>query len=88
MGIGRYIDRKGNTKYVRPGGEYSWSPDTIINKHTNDGVVDKFIPKCTAIAGCPAGPCSWDNIVTYVYDRIFIFGKEEHVAYVECGYVE
>ena len=88
MGIGRYIDRKGNTKYVRPGGDYSWSPDTTIDKHVDKGETIKHKPICTAIAGCPTGPCSWDNVVTYVYDRIFIFGKEEHIAYVVCDYVE
>lgn len=83
----KYLDRKDNPKFVRPGGQYSWSPDTTILKIKDE---DKIIPTvgCTAIAGSNSGPDSWDSVVTYVYNKIFVSGIERHVAYVECGYVE
>jgi hypothetical protein len=63
---------------------YKWSPpcNQTLNKSIN---VPKGKPYfCTATIGSQGE----DWITTYVYDLIYVNNKHEHLAYVECDYVQ
>ncbi len=60
---------------------YTWSPDTVIVKKKRKD--DIIVEKCTATSGSQGV----DPNVTYVYELLFLDGKQQKMAYVECGYV-
>jgi hypothetical protein len=62
---------------------YVWSVDTSIDKQS--GVKGgKPKPFCNAKKGSQG----YDNITEYVYQLIVVNGIVEHLAYVECDYVQ
>lgn len=54
---------------------YSWSPTEYSGDNKSGNL--NGIPKCFAIVGSQGV----DSVVTYVYN-------DDHLAYVECNYVE
>jgi hypothetical protein len=66
---------------------YKWSPlpsDRANTKANSNSNSNKRPFYCTAIAGSQGQ----DWITTYCYDLIVINSQQEHLAYVECNYVE
>ena len=62
---------------------YTWCADTSIDKQS--GVKGgKPKPFCNAKKGSQG----YDNITQYVYQLIVVNGIVEHLAYVECDYVQ
>ena len=72
----------GNVYYRPTDGafQYKWSPEKFNKKPKKR---DKLVLRkktCTATPGSQG----FDNVVTYVYQLV----GGQHLAYVECGYVE
>lgn len=66
---------------------YKWSPtpsDTNKRHNTNNSSNNQRPFYCDAIAGSQGQ----DWITTYVYDINVVNGQQQHLAYVECDYVE
>ena len=61
---------------------YVWYVDTSIEKKS--GMGNKLKPSCDAKKGSQG----YDNITGYVYNLLVVNGIVEHLAYVECDYVQ
>ena len=63
---------------------YKWSPpcNQILKKSIPEPVAKPYF--CTATAGSQGE----DWITTYVYNLNYANNKQEHLAYVECDYVQ
>jgi len=62
---------------------YVWCADTSIDKKSG---VKGGIPK--PFCDAKKGSQGYDNITGYVYNLLVVNGMMEHLAYVECDYVQ
>jgi hypothetical protein len=65
---------------------YVWCVDTSIDKKSSGNLAKGGIPK--PFCNAKKGSQGIDNITEYVYHLIVVNGIIEHLAYVECDYVQ
>lgn len=65
---------------------YVWCPDMSMDKQSgiNIGKGGTIKPFCNATKYSQG----YDNITGYMYELIVVNGMVEHLAYVECNYVQ
>lgn len=84
----RQYQPKTNKVFVRKSFEaqlYKWSPlPTDLTKKTRDQVKGGKLYFCTATAGSQGQ----DWTTSYVYNLVVVNSQQEHLAYVECDYVQ
>ena len=65
---------------------YVWCVDTSIDKQSGANLAKGGIPK--PFCNAKKGSQGYDNITGYVYQLLVVNGVTEHLAYVECDYVQ
>jgi hypothetical protein len=65
---------------------YRFCVDTSIDKQSGGNLAKGGIPK--PLCNAKKGSQGYDNITGYVYNLLVVNGVMEHLAYVECDYVQ
>jgi hypothetical protein len=65
---------------------YVWCPEDGINKQSATNLGKNIGPK--VFCNAKKGSQGIDNITGYVYELIVVSGILQHLAYVECDYVQ
>jgi len=65
---------------------YVWYVDASIDKQSSANLAKGGTPK--PFCNAKKGSQGYDNITGYVYNLLVVNGVMEHLAYVECDYVQ
>jgi hypothetical protein len=88
--MARVRDRKCFTRNTNVGKNvtqlYTWCVDDSIDKQSSMNLGKGIGPK--VFCDAKKGSQGIDNITGYVYEMIVVNGILQHLAYVECNYVQ
>lgn len=65
---------------------YVWCPEDSIDKQSSSNLGKNIGP--TVFCNAKKGSQGIDNITGYVYNLVVVNGILQHLAYVECDYVQ